>query len=73
MLCGALWFVANWMHTYNVATVCVYMCVYICTVCICVLMHVRTCCVCVCSREILYYILQIDIYTHVIVRYSSIE
>ena len=36
------------------APVCVYMCMYVCTVCICVLMHVRACCVCVCSREILY-------------------
>ena len=34
------------------ATVCVYMCMYVCTVCFCVLMHVHACCVC--SREISY-------------------
>ena len=29
---------------------CVYMCMYVCTVCICVLMHVRVYCVCVVGR-----------------------
>ena len=36
------------------AIVCVYMCMYVCTVCICVLMHVRVV-LCVCSREISYW------------------
>ena len=38
------------LDAYNVSTVCVYMCMYVCTVCICVLMHVRACCVCVIGR-----------------------
>ena len=50
------------------ATVCVYMCMYVCTVCICVLMHVRACCVCV---DIVLF--QIHDYTQVIVHYSSID
>ena len=38
--------------TNSVHMVCVYMCMYVCTVCICVLMYVCACCVC--SREISY-------------------
>ena len=33
--------------TNSLHIVCVYMCMYVCTVYICVLMHVRACCVCV--------------------------